>query len=106
MQFTADAVEHSQITESNGELQFVTPDEFSAMLHEKDILKGVQKVAGRPMRIKITIGTPNAVEAPKVERKPAKADDASERALSHPEVRRFQELFPDAQVRVVRNLKE
>jgi hypothetical protein len=41
-----------------------------------------------------------------VERKPAQADDASERALAHPEVRRFQEMFPDAQVRVVRNLKE
>jgi hypothetical protein len=33
-------------------------------------------------------------------------DDVSARALTHPEVRRFQEMFPDAQVRVVRNLKE
>ncbi|HEV2689155.1 MAG TPA: DNA polymerase III subunit gamma/tau, partial [Bryobacteraceae bacterium] len=106
MQFTADAVEHSQITESNGELQFVTTDEFKLALNEKDILKGVQKIAGRPMRVKITIGTPSTAETAKVERKPVQADDASERALSHPEVRRFQELFPDAQVRVVRNLKE
>ena len=29
MQFTADAVEHSEVTESNGELRFVTPEEFS-----------------------------------------------------------------------------
>ena len=103
MQFTADAVEHSQITESNGELQFTTPDEFKLALNEKDILKVVQKVAGRPMRVKITAGTVDVVEVPKL--KPLE-DEASERALSHPEVRRFQETFPDAQVRVVRNLKE
>jgi DNA polymerase III subunit gamma/tau len=103
MQFTADAVEHSQITESNGELLFTTPEEFKLALNEKDILKVVQKVAGRPMRVKVTAGTVDLAEAPKV-RPPQ--DDVSERALSHPEVRRFQETFPDAQVRVVRNLKE
>jgi len=103
MQFTADAVEHSQITESNGELQFTTPDEFKLALNEKDILKVVQKVAGRPMRIKVSAGAADVVEIPKA--KPPE-DETSERALSHPEVRRFQETFPDAQVRVVRNLKE
>jgi hypothetical protein len=36
---------------------------------------------------------------------PAK-DEAAERALSHPDVKRFQELFPESQVRAVRNLKE
>ncbi len=57
MQFTADAVEHSQMTESNGELQFVTPEEFHLAMNEKDILKVVQKVAGRPMRLKIVTAT-------------------------------------------------
>jgi DNA polymerase III subunit gamma/tau len=102
MQFTADGVEHSQVTETNGELQFVTPEEFSLMMDEKDIRKAVEKISGRPMRIKITLGKPDAVAAPMAKPK----DDVSERALAHPEVRRFQELFPDAQVRVVRNLKE
>jgi hypothetical protein len=55
------------------------------------------------MRVKVTAGTVDVVETPKA--KPPE-DEASERALSHPEVRRFQETFPDAQVRVVRNLKE
>ncbi len=99
---TADSLEHSLITEANGELQFVTDDELLHM-HEKELAKAVQQVAGRPMRIKITIGKPGAQSAPT----PAKPkDDVSERALAHPEVRRFQELFPDAQVRAVRNLKE
>ena len=104
MQFTADAVEHSQITESNNELLFTTPDEFKLALNEKDILKVVQNLAGRPMRIKVSTGAVNvAAPAPKI--KPPQ-DDVSERALAHPEVRRFQETFPDAQVRVVRNLKD
>jgi DNA polymerase-3 subunit gamma/tau len=103
MQFTADAVEHSRIVESNNELHFTTPEEFKLAMNEKDILKIVQKVAGRPMRVKTTFGQPNVASAPKLKPPP---DDVSERALSHPEVRRFQEMFPDAQVRVVRNLKE
>ena len=104
MQFTADAVEHSEVTESNNELRFVTPEEFSLAMNEKDILKVVQKVAGRPMRIKITLGAPSATS--EIAKPPAAQDDVTERALGHPEVRRFQETFPDAQVRVVRNLKE
>jgi len=103
MQFTADAVEHSQITESNGELLFTTPEEFKLALNEKDILKVVQKVAGRPMRVKTTFGEGSVTQ--NLKPKPPQ-DDVSERALSHPEVRRFQEMFPDSQVRVVRNLKE
>jgi DNA polymerase-3 subunit gamma/tau len=103
MQFTADAIEHSTVTEQRGELLFVTPEEFRLAMNEKDILKAVQKIAGRPMRVKVQFGTPDAGPAPALSKPP---DDVSERALSHPEVRRFQEIFPDAQVRVVRNLKE
>jgi hypothetical protein len=32
--------------------------------------------------------------------------ETSERALNHPVVKRFQELFPDAHIRSVRNLNE
>jgi DNA polymerase III subunit gamma/tau len=103
MQFTADAVEHSHIVESNNELHFTTPEEFRLAMSEKDILKIVQKVAGRPMRVKTTFGEGSVTQ--NLKPKPL-LDDVSERALSHPEVRRFQEMFPDSQVRVVRNLKE
>jgi len=103
MQFTADALEHSQVAEAGNELHFTTPQEFKVSMNEKDILKIVQKVVGRSMRVKITLGELAGVEAPKL--KPIQ-DDVAERALTHPEVRRFQEMFPDAQVRVVRNLKE
>ena len=102
MQTTADAIGHSEVAESNGKLTFVTPDDYRLFMNEKDILKIVQKVAGRPIRFEIAFGTPQVSAAPLAKPK----DDVSERALAHPEVKRFQELFPDAQVRVVRNLKE
>jgi DNA polymerase-3 subunit gamma/tau len=105
MTFTADAVEHSQITEVNGELQFLTPEDDRLAMNEKDIGRAVQQVAGRPMKIKIRFGTAGEQTAPPQPMTKPK-DDVSERALGHPEVRRFQEMFPDAQVRTVRNLKE
>jgi len=101
MQTTADAIEHSEVTESNGKLIFVTPDDYRLFMNEKDILKVVQTAAGQAMRFEITFGTPKASAAPLEKAK----DDVSERALAHPEVKRFQELFPDAHVRQVRNLK-
>jgi DNA polymerase-3 subunit gamma/tau len=101
LQTTADAIEHSEVAESNGKLAFVTPEDYRLFMNEKDILKVVQKVAGRAMRFDIAFGTPQATTPVAKPR-----DDVAERALAHPEVKRFQELFPDAQVRVVRNLKE
>ena len=72
---------------------------------------GLQRVAseafGKPLRVRVEAGE-NLSTAP-VEAAPADSSkDAGlrERALSHPGVKRFQELFPDAQVRTVRNLNE
>ncbi len=47
MQTTADAIGHSEVAESNGKLTFLTPDDYRLFMNEKDILKIVQKVAGR-----------------------------------------------------------
>jgi DNA polymerase-3 subunit gamma/tau len=103
MAFTADAVEHSEVVESAGELRFTTPPDYAVALNEKDIQKALQKLGSRPMRIKIASGQPATQTSVA---KPAANDEVSERALGHPEVQRFQELFPDSQVRAVRNLKE
>src|SRR5205085_3998668 len=48
--FTADGVEHSEVLEQNGELQFVTPKEFSLSMSPADLQKAAQHAAGRPMR--------------------------------------------------------
>jgi DNA polymerase-3 subunit gamma/tau len=104
--FTADAIEHSDVSESNGELLFVTPKEFSMAMNPKEIQMALQKVGAGTMRVKITIGEPQIADPTPTVAKPAGEDEVSQRALAHPEVRRFQELFPGAQVRAVRNLKE
>jgi DNA polymerase-3 subunit gamma/tau len=105
MPFTADAVEHSQLTESGTELRFVTPPEFKLMLQDADVQKALDKLNLGKRRITKTLGevAPAASQTPAAA-KPA--DEAAERALAHPEVQRFREVFPGAEVRVVRNLKE
>jgi hypothetical protein len=106
MAFTADAVEHSQIIESETEIQFVTPPEFSVMLTAGDVQKGLDRLNAGKRRIKLTTGNGGS-PAPQTgaPARPAE-DEATSRALAHPEVQRFREVFPGAEVRVVRNLKE
>jgi hypothetical protein len=61
--FTADAVEHSLVTQSGTELQFITTKENALALNEQDINKAVVHLGGRPMRAKITIGDPGTEAA-------------------------------------------
>jgi len=102
LKFTADAMEHSSVTEEKGELKFVTPEAFRIAMTERDLKKAAEMVAGKPFRISVTTG---AASAPLTPAKPVE-DESSRRALEHPEVKQFQEAFPDAQVRAVRNLRE
>ena len=98
----ADAVEHSALAESDAELVFTTPKMYQMFLKQPEFEPVARRVAGRPVRVTVKIGEP--VEAPVAA--PAREDEAAGRALSHPEVKRFQKMFPDSQVRAVRNLKE
>lgn len=99
----ADAVEHSSVTELPSELKFAGPPEFSLSFRDAGMRNAVQKVTGKALKISFTASASAAAPpAPK----PPSEDETSQRALQHPEVQRFQELFPDAQVRNVRNLKE
>ena len=106
--FTADALEHSHVTEEGDGLTFVTPKEYSLSMTEGDLKKAVQHALGKSMRVKIIFGQPVLSDAPAAPgpKAPVGDEEVSQRALSHPEVQKFQELFPDAQVRAVRNLKE
>ncbi|MEO8049456.1 MAG: DNA polymerase III subunit gamma/tau [Acidobacteriota bacterium] len=100
----ADALEHSELAESPGELVFTTPKMYQLFLKQADFEAAAKRLAGRPVRVTIKIG--DAAPAAPVPRAPKREDEATARALSHPEVKRFQEIFPDAQVRTVRNLKD
>ncbi|MDP3000777.1 MAG: DNA polymerase III subunit gamma/tau [Bryobacterales bacterium] len=109
MTFTADAVEHSEVTESGGTLTFVTPKDYMLAMSPADLQRAVEKAAGRAMRVKITavdVATASRPIAAPAPRPAAGEGEDAARALDHPEVKRFQETFPASQVRAVRNLKE
>ena len=110
----ADALEHSEIVESSTELVFTAPKMYQMYLKDAGFAAAVHRVMGKPIRITIKLGdtsrTAEAAAGPTAgqgaERAPAKPDAAAERALEHPEVQKFQELFPGSQVRAVRDLRE
>jgi hypothetical protein len=106
MTFTADGVEHSTIAENGNELVITTPEEFRLSMKPSDLERAAQAATGRTWRIKIVIGETGA--QPQAASPPAapQEDEITRRALSHPEVQKFQELFPGSQIRTVRNLKE
>jgi DNA polymerase-3 subunit gamma/tau len=104
--FTADAVERSEITEGANELRFVTPAEFKIMLGESDVQKALEQLQLGKRRIRVTVGEGAAPGPANGASAPPAADEAMQRALAHPEVQRYRELFPGAEVRVARNLKE
>jgi DNA polymerase-3 subunit gamma/tau len=108
MTFTADAVEHSAISVSPGELHFTTPKELMLGMKADDINKGVKQVIGKLIKVRVTPATGPVEAGAPVRRAAPEAepeDDVSKRALENEEVRRFRELF-GGQVRQVRNLKE
>jgi DNA polymerase III subunit gamma/tau len=103
--FTADAVEASEVTEANSELVFVTPVEFKLAMSDSDLKKAALQAFGKAYRIKLTVGTP--VNAAPMATKAAPAEDeVMQRAMADPAIQRFRETFPDAEIRQVRNLKE
>jgi DNA polymerase-3 subunit gamma/tau len=100
----ADAVEHAEVAEVGGEVRFTAPVEYTLSFRDAGMKAGVQAVLGRPAKVTFTA---SAAGAPASAPKPAPgADDATRRALENPEVRRFQEAFPNAQVRNVRDLRD
>jgi len=102
MTFTADAVEHSEVTQAGNLLQFVTPKDLMLAMRQEDLSKAVQRVSTRQFRITVTAGEgAPALSTAMGEQKP---DEVAERALANPEVQRFREVF-GGEVRTVRDLK-
>ena len=72
-------------------------------MQEEVALIRVEGSAGGGM---VTIKIGDAAPGPPVAPAPKREDEATARALAHPVVKRFQDVFEDAQVRTVRNLKD
>jgi DNA polymerase III subunit gamma/tau len=116
--YLADAVEHSEVAESAGEIVFTTPKIYHLNLKEGDFQAAANRVAGRPVRIVVktkggeaasAVAAPSTpeIQQPGASSQPdAAAGGAAARALEDPEVRRFREMFPGSHVRTVRDLKD
>ena len=104
---SADAVQQSEVRINNNELLLRAPKSLTVALKDVNVQRIANEVIGRPVRLKIEAADP--VAAASAQTPPPASDgenDVRQRALSHPGVKRFQELFPGAQVRTVRNLNE
>jgi DNA polymerase III subunit gamma/tau len=103
----ADALEHAEVTESPNDLIFTAPKMYQLYLKQPDFETMAKKILGRPVRMAVKVGeVARTASATDTAPKAAVMDDTAVRAMENPEVKRFQEMFPDAQVRTVRNLKD
>jgi DNA polymerase-3 subunit gamma/tau len=106
--FSADAIGQSQVALVNGELHITASKQFQLDLGREEVLTALKYLRYPTLRFRI-----NFTDAPPGQNKPGSVpasaksgnDDLTERALAHPEVQRFRELF-GGEVRAVRNLKE
>lgn len=105
LKFTADGIEAAEISEIPGGLEIVAPEETEFTMKESDVNRVLAAIGMTGVRAKVRFSATVQSGPPPAARQAAQ-DDATERALAHPAVKRFQETFPDAQVRSVRNLKE
>lgn len=108
LKFTADAVNSADVSLDGMDLVIRAPKAMMLALKNEARLPSIAaQVAGKPVRLRLEIGE-NLKVAPvqSADNNSAEDADVRQRALSHPGVKRFQELFPDAQVRTVRNLSE
>jgi len=103
--YLADAVENAGITVAGADLVVVASKSFALYFKDAALEAAVREVFGRPLRIKFTVGESGAAPAAIKIAPSAAEDQATSRALAHPEVQRFQEVF-GGEIRKVRNLKE
>jgi hypothetical protein len=105
--FTADAVLRAELNLRNSELLIKAPKMLLISLQDPKLQPIASEVIGRRVSIRLEVGNVQHDTGSKEVKLPlAEGSDLRERALSHPGVKRFQELFPDAQIRTVRNLNE
>jgi DNA polymerase III subunit gamma/tau len=106
LNFSADAILQADVSTQGGDLLLRGAKTLSIVLKDPAIQRVASQVVGKPMRVKFEVGESSKAAVPVAPRAAGEDSDLRARALSHPGVKRFQELFPDAHVRTVRNLNE
>jgi len=107
LNFSADAILQADVALQGSEVIVRGAKTLSFAVKDPAIQRVASQVLGKPVRIKFEVGESlNKAAAPSPVRATGEDTDLRARALSHPGVKRFQELFTDAQIRTVRNLNE
>ncbi len=105
MDHSADAVQRSELRIEGNDLVIRAPKSMALLLKDGEVQRAASQVLGKAVRVRIE-STMKSKPADESESRGKDETELRERALSHPGVKRFQELFPGAQVRTVRNLNE
>jgi DNA polymerase-3 subunit gamma/tau len=104
--FSADAILQSDVVLVNNEIVVTTSKKFALDLGQSELQSAIKQLGVPGLRGRVVFG--EVKSAPAAAPKPAakeQGDEVTARALSHPEVQRYRELF-GGEVRTVRNLKE
>jgi DNA polymerase III subunit gamma/tau len=103
MPYSADAVQHSQVTEGPDGLKILAPSQLKLSLRNGELQKALEHLGAGQLKFHLSF---TDAAAPPPQETAAQIDEGlSQRALAHPEVQRFRETF-GGQVRAVRDLKE
>jgi DNA polymerase III subunit gamma/tau len=106
LNFSADAILQADVSAQGSDLLVRGAKTLSFALKDPAIQRVASEVLGKPVRVKFEVGESSKAVVPVPARSAVEDSELRARALSHPGVKRFRELFPDAQVRTVRNLNE
>ncbi len=107
MKFSADAIAQAEVSLEGGDLVVRAPKAMTLALRDASVQRIAAQVIGKPVRLRVEAdASMKASAAPAREESAADNAELRARALAHPAVKSFQELFPDAQIRAVRNLSE
>jgi len=107
LNYTADALQSSEVRVEGNEVVVRAPKMMMLALKDPGLSRIAAEVAGKPVKVRTEVGEGTLAAPPSSNVKSDGEDNqVRQRALSHPGVKRFQELFPEAQVRAVRNLNE
>lgn len=102
--FSADAVAAAKIEEKPGVIRFLAPRAYTRPLQAKEVAAAVHAVLGRAAKIEVI--EDNTIEVASAAPKAPSIDDEALRAkaLADPAVQLYQQTFPDAQLRGVKDL--
>jgi cobalamin biosynthesis protein CbiG len=109
MHFSADAILRAEVELQGSEVVIRAPKLMVLSLRDQSVQKTAAQVVGKPVKVRVEAADNLVSSKPETaETAPAasEADELRQRALSDPAVKRFQELFPGAHIRAVRNLSE